>query len=75
MDGINYKAVSKDPVFTKTVTYNDGTTQTFKRRERPFVYQNEKGEITAFFTACLTDKGQSWIVVNPVKNYVPPKFK
>lgn len=73
-DGITYKPVSKEPVYGKTVTYDDGTTQTFSRRERPFVYPNEKGEITALFTACLTPEGQSWIVVNPVKNYVPPKF-
>lgn len=74
-DGINYHPVAKEAVFTKTVNYDDGTSQTFKRRERPFVYTNEKGEVTAFFTACLTDDGQSWIVVNPVKNYVPSKFK
>ncbi|MES2277069.1 MAG: glycoside hydrolase family protein [Bacteroidota bacterium] len=75
VDGINYQAVSKDMVFGKTVTYDDGTTQTFKRRERPFVYTNEKGEVIAFFTACLTEQGQSWVVVNPVKNYTPPKIK
>ena len=75
VDGINYKAVSKDVVFGKKVTYDDGTTQTFRRRERPFVYTNEKGEVIAFFTACLTEQGQSWIVVNPVKNYIPPKIK
>jgi hypothetical protein len=75
VDGINYKAVAKEPVFTKTVTYDDGSTQTFKRRERPFVYTNDKGEVIALFTACLTEEGQSWVVVNPVKNYVPPKIK
>jgi hypothetical protein len=75
VDGINYQPVSKDIIFGKTVTYDDGTTQTFKRRERPFVYTNEKGEVIALFTACLTEQGQSWIVVNPVKNYIPPKIK
>jgi len=75
VDGINYRAISKDVVFGKTVTYDDGTTQTFRRRERPFVYTNEKGEVIAFFTACLTEQGQSWIIVNPVKNYIPPKIK
>jgi len=73
-EGITYKAASKEPVYGKTVAYTDGSTQTFARRERPFVYPNEKGEITAMFTACLTPDGQSWIVVNPVKNYVPPVF-
>ncbi|HWZ35002.1 MAG TPA: hypothetical protein VNW51_02530, partial [Mucilaginibacter sp.] len=73
-DGITYKPVSKESVYDKTVKYDDGTSQTFKRRERPFVYQNEKGEITALFTACLTPDGQSWIVVNSVKNYTPPEL-
>jgi hypothetical protein len=73
-DGITYKPVTTEPIYTKTVTYDDGTTQTFSRRERPFVYANENGVVTAFFTACLTSTGQSWIVVNPVKNYTVPKL-
>ena len=71
-DGIYYKLISNESVYTKTVTYDDGTSYTFRRRERPFVYVNERGEVTAFFTACLTDKGQSWIEVQPANNYVPP---
>jgi hypothetical protein len=76
-DGIHYNLVSKDAVYTKTVTYDDGTSTTFRRRERPFVYADEKGKVTAFFTACLTQEGtkeQSWIEVNPVDNYVPKEF-
>ena len=75
LDGIHYEPISKESIYTKTVTYSDGITQTFRRRERPFVFPNEKGEITALFTACLTNDEQSWIVVNPVENYVPPKMK
>jgi hypothetical protein len=71
-DGIYYKLISNESVYTKTVTYDDGTSYTFRRRERPFVYVNERGEVTAFFTACLTDKEQSWIEVQPANNYVPP---
>jgi len=78
-DGINYTLVSKESVYTKTVQYDDKTEQTFRRRERPFVFADKKGKITALFTACLTqdEKGheQSWIVVNPVDNYQPPVFK
>ena len=74
-DGIHYQLVSNESIYTKTVNYDDGTTYTFRRRERPFVYTNEKGAVTAFFTACLTDKEQSWIEVQPVNNYVPPKFE
>ena len=70
-DGINYTLVSRESVYTKTVEYDDQSRQTFRRRERPFVYANEKGEVLALFTACLMQdqdgKEQSWIVVNPVK--------
>ncbi|HEV2831151.1 MAG TPA: glycoside hydrolase family protein, partial [Hanamia sp.] len=71
-DGIYYKLISKESVYTKTVTFDNGTSYTFRRRERPFVFANEQGEVTAFFTACLTDKEQSWIEVQPANNYVPP---
>lgn len=74
-DGINYKLVSKTPVYTKKVLYDDGSSQTFRRRERPFVYVNEKAQVTAFFTSCLTQapdgKEKSWIVAQEVTNYVP----
>jgi hypothetical protein len=75
-DGIHYTLVSKEPIYTKTVSYDDGTTQTFRRRERPFVYVNDKSEVTAFFTSCLTAKDtngieRSWIVAQPVSKYVP----
>ncbi|HEY1661866.1 MAG TPA: glycoside hydrolase family protein [Verrucomicrobiae bacterium] len=70
-DGINYHLVSREPVFTKTVGYNDGTTETFLRRERPFVYVNEKGEALALFTACLPENGPSRVVVQPINHYYP----
>ena len=73
-DGIHYDLVSGEPVYTKRVEYDDGTADTFKRRERPFVYADEKGKIKALFTACLTDKEQSWIVVNPVADYLAADF-
>jgi hypothetical protein len=76
-DGLSYKLVSTEPVFTKTLNYDDGSSFTFRRRERPFVYVDEKGRVTALFTACLVENGnseRSWIEVNPVDNYVPPAF-
>ena len=76
-DGINYKLVSKESVYTKTLDYDDGSSISFRRRERPFVYVNEKGKVTAFFTSCLVEKDkkeQSWIEVQPVSNYVPKKI-
>jgi len=70
-DGIHYTLMSKEPVFTKTVPYDDGTSETFSRRERPFVYTNEKGEVIALFTACLPKDGPARVIVQPVKNYYP----
>jgi hypothetical protein len=70
-DGMHYHLMSSDPVFTKTVVYDDGTSETFRRRERPFVYVNEKNEAIALFTACLRDDHSAWVVVQPVDRYVP----
>ena len=70
-DGLAFHLVSKEPVFTKTVPYDDGTSETFSRRERPFIYTNEKGEAIALFTACLPKDGPARVVVQPVKNYYP----
>jgi len=70
-DGVHFKLMSKESVFTRTVPYDDGTSETFARRERPFVYTNEKGEALALFTACLPKEGPSRVVVQPVNNYYP----
>lgn len=72
-DGIKYTLMSKEPVFTKKIQYADGTEETVARRERPFVYVNEKSEVTALFTAVLPagGKGDARIVAQPVKNYTP----
>ena len=70
-DGTNYELVAHEPVFTRTVTFDDGTSETFSRRERPFVYVNEKDEALALFTACLPPEGAARIVVQPIDHYVP----
>ncbi|MDP4208988.1 MAG: glycoside hydrolase family protein [Bacteroidota bacterium] len=70
-DGVSYTLVSKEPVFTKNVVYDDGTSEVFSRRERPFVFVNENNEVTAFFSTCLPQVGSARIVVQPVDNYVP----
>jgi hypothetical protein len=70
-DGVKYELMSKEPVFTKTVQFDDGTSETFSRRERPFVYVNEKGEALALFTACLPKDGPARVVVQPVERYLP----
>jgi hypothetical protein len=70
-DGIHYVLMSKEPVFTKTVLYDDGSSESFSRRERPFVLTSEKQEVIALFTACLPPSGPARIVVQPVDRYVP----
>jgi len=67
-DGSRYELLSNKPVYTKMVTYQDGSTYTFRRRERPFVYA-EKEKVKAFFTSCLTEDGRSWIVAQEVNHY------
>ena len=74
-DGVHYQFMTREPVFTKTVAFDDGTSETFSRRERPFVYTNEKGEVIALFTACLPKEGPARVVVQPVKNYYPGNGK
>jgi hypothetical protein len=70
-DGIRYQLMSDQPVFTKQVVFDDKTSETFSRRERPFVYTNEKEEVTALFTACLPTNGPARVVVQPVDHYYP----
>jgi hypothetical protein len=70
-DGVHFLLMSHEPVFTKKVVYDDGTSETFGRRERPFIYTNDKGEALALFTACLVNEHESRIVVQPVDHYVP----
>jgi hypothetical protein len=70
-DGNHYQLMSREPVFTKKVAYDDGTSETFSRRERPFIYANEKGEALALFTACLVNDHESRVVVQPIDHYVP----
>ena len=74
-DGVNYHLMSREPVFTKTVAYDDGTSETFSRRERPFIYVNEQGEVTALFTACLPVNDPARLVVQPVDRYVAENQK
>jgi len=70
-DGVRYELMSSEPVFGKTVTFDDGSTETFSRRERPFVYVNERHEVIALFTACLPKDGPARVVVQPVDHYTP----
>jgi hypothetical protein len=74
-DGLHYHLASAEPVFTKTVAYVDGTTETFSRRERPFVYVNEQSEVVAFFAACLPANGPARLVAQPVNHMCPESLR
>ena len=63
--------MSAEPVFTKNIVYDDGTSETVNRRERPFIYANEKGEALALFTACLMNEHEARVIVQPIDHYVP----
>jgi len=70
-DGVHYQLMTSEPVFTKTVVYDDQTSETFSRRERPFVFVNDRSEVVALFTACLPANGPARVVAQPVDHYFP----
>jgi hypothetical protein len=70
-DGLRYTLMSKEPIFTKTVVYDDKTSEKFARRERPFIYVNEQDEVIALFTACLVNEHEARVIVQPVDHYYP----
>jgi len=70
-DGLHYQIVSTEPVFTHTITFDDKSSETYRRVERPFVYCDDKGAVIALFLACLPKSGPSYVVALPVDHYVP----
>ena len=72
-DGVHYHLLTKEPVNTSSIAFDDGSVTKFKRVERPFVYVDEKGKVVACFLACMPDSGPGVIVVHPVDNYCPGK--
>lgn len=72
-DGIRYELLTNEPLNTSKIPFDDGTVFPFKRVERPFVYVDEKGNVTAYFLACMTAEDKGVIVVHPVDNYYPGK--
>lgn len=71
-DGINYELLTKEPVNTNEITYDDGSKEKFKRVERPFAYV-ENGIVKAYFLGCMTPDDKGVIVAHPVDDYVPGK--
>ena len=71
-DGINYQLLTKEPINTNEITYDDGSKEKFKRVERPFAYV-ENGVVKAYFLGCMTPDDKGVIVAHPVDDYVPGK--
>ncbi|WP_026905063.1 glycoside hydrolase family protein [Pedobacter glucosidilyticus] len=71
-DGINYQLLTKEPISTNEITYDDGSKEKFKRVERPFAYV-ENGVVKAYFLGCMTPDDKGVIVAHPVDDYVPGK--
>lgn len=74
VDGIDYKLVSNEPIYTKTVTYDDGTARTFRRRERPFVFVDKKGKVTAFSLPALQRRNNRGSKFSPLIIMFPKNF-
>lgn len=71
-DGIHYQLLTKEPINTNEINYDDGSKEKFKRVERPFAYV-ENGVVKAYFLACMTPDDKGVIVAHPVDDYVPGK--
>ncbi len=64
--------MSKEPVFTKTVKFDDGTEETFARREQPVrLCEMKRVKHSRLFTACLPKEGPSRIIAQPIDHYLP----
>jgi hypothetical protein len=72
-DGVHYALADTAPVFTRQIHHAGGSVKKLSRRERPFVYVNDREEVVALFTACLPEKGEgeAFIAAQPVANYKP----
>lgn len=73
-DGINYKLYSNIPVWSQNekIPIIGGDSLKVTKVERPQVYINEKGKMTALLAGvhppCI---GATYIVIRPVNNFVP----
>lgn len=71
-DAIHWTVAASPKAYSRTLHYNDGTTETMGQLERPFIYF-EKGKPAYFFFATMDGPGgfeygtHSWNVVVPFK--------
>lgn len=73
-DGINYELYSKVPVWTQDepILLEDGSALEASRIERPQVYINEDGELSALLVAVgIEPRSHDYIVIRPVDDFVP----
>ena len=73
-DGIEYELYSKIPVWTQEepIYLEDGSQLKVSRIERPQVYINEDGQLTALLVAIgIKTRSHDYIVIRPVDKFVP----
>lgn len=73
-DGVNYELYSPIPLWTQTepVPMQNGKTLQVKGIERPQVFVNEKGKLIALLASIYpAEGGPTYIMIRPVKNFVP----
>ena len=73
-DGIEYELYSKIPVWTQEepIYLEDGSQLQVSRIERPQVFINEHGQLTALLVAVgIETRSHDYIVIRPVDKFVP----
>lgn len=73
-DGIDYQLNSTKPIWDRNepLPMADGTDLRLTKVERPQVYTDKKGKVTALLVAAEPKpKGASFIIIRPVDNYSP----
>ncbi|MGC6505422.1 MAG: sulfatase-like hydrolase/transferase, partial [Coraliomargaritaceae bacterium] len=73
-DGVDYELYSKIPLWSQeeALKMEDGTELQVSRIERPQVYINEEGALTALLVAVgVEERSHDFIVIRPVDSFIP----
>jgi hypothetical protein len=74
--GRHYRLVSRIPIFDrfKPFHFSNGSEVRFSRIERPQVVLNKHRQVIALLTAVRHGSGESYILIQAVKNFYPKAF-
>ena len=75
--GRRYKLVSRIPIFNrfKPFRFSNGSVVRFDRMERPQVVLNRKRQVIALLLAVLPKSGPSYILIQPVRDFFPRRWR